>query len=233
MEGAEMSTARRHSTALVVWGAIVGLLALLALASGGAAIWADATQRDEHGYVSTNTHRYASPTRAIATNGVTIGSEVPGWLVGKVRLEASSTKPLFIGVGRKSDVDAYLRTTSYAQATKLDLDPFKVTYVPHRGGAAPGRPAIQSFWAASATGSGTQALTWKIKSGEWSIVVMNADGSPGVSANVSAGAKIPWVLWAGIGLAVFGALLAALAARMIYRGSGPRATPAQAAATVV
>jgi hypothetical protein len=62
---------------------------------------------------------------------------------------------------------------------------------------------------------------------------MNADGSPGVSANVSAGAKIPWVLWAGIGLAVFGALLAALAARMIYRGSGPRATPAQAAATVV
>jgi hypothetical protein len=227
-----MQPLRHRSTALIVAGGVVGLLAMLALVVGGTAIWADTTQRDAHGYVSTNTHSYASPTRAIATDGVTIGSEVPGWLVGKVRLEASSAKPFFIGIGRKSDVDAYLRNTSYAQATKLDLDPFKVTYVPHRGDAAPGRPAAQSFWAASASGRGTQALTWKTRSGEWSVVVMNADGSPGVSANVGAGAKFPWVLWAGIGVAAFGALLLFAAARMIYRGAGPRAAQVQAAATV-
>ena len=92
------------------------------------------------------------------------------------------------------------------------------------------RPAAQSFWAASATGSGSQALTWKTKSGEWSIVVMNADGSPGVSADVSAGAKIPWALWAGIGVAVFGALLLYAAVALIRSGVGPRAPRQEAAA---
>jgi hypothetical protein len=51
---------------------------------------------------------------------------------------------------------------------------------------------------------------------------MNADGSPGVSVQVAVGAKFPWVLWTAIGLVALGALLAALAARMIYRGSRPR-----------
>ena len=221
---------RKSSTGLIVGGSIVAVLAALALATGGVSIWADATQRDEAGYVSANTHRYQSPTRAIATSGVTIGSEVPDWLVGKVRLEASSAKPVFVGIARKAAVDSYLAGASYARASKLDLDPFKVTYTTHAGAAAPGRPADQSFWAASTTGKDASALTWKIKSGEWSIVVMNADGSPGVSADITAGAKIPWVLWAGIGLAVFGTLLLAAAAMMVYRGSGRGGTAQTAAA---
>jgi hypothetical protein len=224
------ATPKKGSTGLIVGGAIIALLAALALATGGVSIWADATQRDDAGYVSTNTHHYQSATRAIATSRVTIGSEVPDWLIGKVRLEASSTKPVFVGIARKADVDAYLARTSYATASKLDLDPFKVSYVGHSGNADPGRPADQSFWSASATGTKASALTWKLKSGEWSIVLMNADGSPGVSADVTAGAKIPWVLWAGIGLAAFGSFLLAAAALMIYRGFG-RGGDTQMAAT--
>ena len=167
---------------------------------------------------------------------MTIGSEVPDWLIGKVRLEAFSTEPVFVGIGRKSEVDAYLARVSYTRASKLDLDPFKVTYTAHAGNAAPDRPADQRFWAASTSGQGTSALTWKIKSGEWSIVVMNADGSPGVSADVTAGAKIPWVIWAGIGLSALGSLLLALAARMIYsgsrRGRDPQTAAMSQAATV-
>jgi hypothetical protein len=224
---------QHRSTGLIVGGVIVAAVAAVALAAGGVAIWADETQRDATGYVSTSTHRYQSPTRAIATDRVTIGSEVPDWLVGKVRLEATSTKPVFVGIALKADVDAYLARTSYVRATKLDLDPFTVTYVPHAGIADPGRPADQRFWAASATGSGTNALTWKLRSGEWSIVLMNADGSPGVSAEVSAGAKLPWILWAGMGLALLGSLLAATAAGMIYRGSKSKPDyPAAASPTV-
>ena len=217
----------KRRTGLAVGGAIVALLAGLVLAVAGVTIWTDVAKRDGSGYLSTNEHRYASPTRAIATEEVTIGTEIPKGLIGKVRLQAASAKPVFVGIARKAAVDAYLAGASYATAKDVDLDPFTVTYVTHGGSASPGRPAAQTFWAASAVGADGTHLTWKPKSGSWSIVVMNADGSPGVSADVTAGAKVAWLLWAGIGIALVGGLLLAAAALMLVRGlRGPRATAA-------
>ncbi len=223
------STQKRRN-GLTVGGAIVALLAAGVLAVAGVTIWTDVAKRDGSGYVSTNAHRYATPTSAIATDEVTIGTEIPQRLIGKVRLQASSAKPVFVGIARKATVDAYLADASYATAKDLDLDPFKVTYVTHSGSANPGRPASQTFWAASAVATDTAYLTWKLKSGSWSIVVMNADGSPGVSADVTAGAKVAWLLWTGIGIAVVGGLLLAAAALMLVRGlRGPHAPAAGAA----
>ncbi len=217
----------KRRTGLTVGGAIVSLLAALVLAVAGVVIWTDVAKRDGSGYLSTSAHRYATPTRAIATEEVTIGTEIPTSLIGKVRLQASSAQPVFVGIARTSTVDAYLGGASYTTATDVDLDPFQVTYVTHRGSANPGRPASQTFWAASAVGTDAAHLTWKPKSGSWSIVVMNADGSPGVSAEVAAGAKVAWLLWAGIGIAVLGGLLAAAAALMLVGGlRGPRAPAA-------
>jgi hypothetical protein len=223
------TSAQKRRTGLTVGGAIVALLAGVVLAVAGVTIWTDVDKRDGSGYLSTNAHRYATPTRAIATNEVTIGTEIPKRLIGTVRLQASSARPVFVGIARKATVDAYLAGASYATAKDLDLDPFKVTYVTHPGSANPGRPSSQTFWAASAVGADTARLTWKPESGSWSIVVMNADGSPGVSADVTAGAKVAWLLWTGIGIAVVGGLLLAAAALMLVRGRGPRAPAAGAA----
>ena len=67
-----------------------------------------------------------------------------------------------------------------------------------------------------------------MQKGDWTVVVMNADGSPGILADVKVGAKVGFLGWAGIGLLAAGALLAALAAVLFLRsgGSGPR--PARA-----
>jgi hypothetical protein len=51
---------------------------------------------------------------------------------------------------------------------------------------------------------------------------MNADGSPGVDADVSVGAKFDALLPAGIGFAVLGGLLAGLTAWLVRRGSRVR-----------
>ena len=67
-------------------------------------------------------------------------------------------------------------------------------------------PGEQRIWVASAEGSGRQTLTWDVEGGNWSIVLMNADGSRGVEADVRIGVKInvlPWIiLGVGIGALV-------------------------------
>jgi hypothetical protein len=212
--------------ALIIGGAIVALLATTVLTLAGFVIWVDLAKRDGSGYLATRAHRYATPTRALATDEVKIGTEIPKRLIGKIRLEASSATPVFVGIARKAAVDAYLAGASYATVNDLDLDPFTARYVTHSGTTKPGRPALQTFWAASTTGARTIGLTWKPRSGSWSIVVMNADASPGVSADVSAGAKVAWLLWIGIGIAVVGILLLAAAGLMLVRGVGRSRAPA-------
>ena len=81
---------------------------------------------------------------------------------------------------------AAARTPSSPTSTTRRSTP---TTAPSDGDRSAGAPGAQRFWAASAQGGGTQALTWDVEDGDWSVVVMNADGSPGVDAGVSAGAS--------------------------------------------
>ena len=48
---------------------------------------------------------------------------------------------------------------------------------------------------ASASGDGDQTLEWTIEPGSWALVVMNADGSPGVTADVRFGVATPSILF--------------------------------------
>lgn len=200
-------------TGLTIGAWVVALLGVIALAAGATGIWADTSERDSNGYLSAQAHRYQTHTRAIATENITVGSYVPTWLAGKVRLDVSGPEPLFVGIAPKSTVDAYLARVEHTDATKLDLDPFKVTYVDHPGTVDPGRPAREPFWAAAVSGT-SRPLNWNLRSGDWSIVVMNADGSRNVAARIGVGVEVPALLWAGIGLTLFGVVLLAIAGLM-------------------
>jgi hypothetical protein len=202
---------KRAGLTIGTW--VLAVLGAVVLAAGATAIWAHTWKRDDNGYFSANAHRYQTHTRAIATDSITVGSYVPTWLAGKVRLNVSGAKPLFVGIAPKATVDAYLARIEHTEATNLDLDPFKVTYVDHTGTVDPGRPAGEPFWAAAVSGT-SRPLTWKLRSGTWSIVVMNADGSRDVAATIGVGVKVPAAMWVGIGLSLFGGALLAGAGLM-------------------
>ena len=89
--------------------------------------------------------------------------------------------------------------------TDIDSGPFEASYSRQAGERSPAAPGDERIWAASTQGAGPQTLTWDVEDGDWSIVVMNADGSPGVQADVSAGAKLAYLTeigWSAIGTGV-------------------------------
>jgi hypothetical protein len=228
--------------AAIIAGSLVLVIAAAALVGGGVVVAADATQRDSDGYYASGMSTLTTPTYALVSNGLDVGTNGPDWLfrqarLGTVRVRASGTasKPIFVGIARKPLVDRYLRGVGHDEITDLEVDPLSVTTVRRPGSAAAATPAAETFWARSASGSGRQTMTWPVQKGAWSVVIMNADGSRGVSSGVSVGAKLGFMRSLGIGLLIVGVILAAGGAAAIVMGMRrPRPpAPATGAATRV
>jgi hypothetical protein len=219
---------------LIVAGAVTAVLALGALGLGAGALWADGEKNDQ-GYLTTDSERFAAPTRALATDNLDVDLDGVDWVLdsgelGKVQLEVASEgdEPVFVGIARTEDVASYLRGVDHTRVTDVDADPFEASYHRQSGNRRPEAPAQESFWAASTQGRGTQTLDWRVNDGDWSVVVMNADGSRGVAADVSAGAKIPFLDelgWSALGGG--GALLIGALALIVLGARPPRNRPPQ------
>jgi hypothetical protein len=178
----------------IVTGGVLASLAVVVLAIGAGFTWLDDKKSDD-GYYMTSSERFATPTSALATENLDIDDDLPGRITGTVRFDVrgSAEKPVFVGVARSRDVQAYLAGTAHATLTDVEVDPFAAEYRTASGMATPAAPATRPIWAASATGTGRQRLEWDVKDGDWSVVVMNADGSPNVQADVAVGSDLPLV----------------------------------------
>jgi hypothetical protein len=190
---------------LVIVGALVGLLALSLVAGGGALLWA-ATEADADGYLSTDAAQVTSPSYAIVSEPLelTIGSA--DWLpknIATLRVTIDDPDQHFVGIAPTADVRRYLSDVPYSRVTDLESDPVKVFTAEVPGSASPTDPRGEDFWAATAH-DGT--LTWDVRGGRWSLVVMNADASQGVDAMLSVGVKTALLTPIGIALLVVGVL---------------------------
>src|SRR5579885_2133762 len=199
---------------LLILGAVVALVGIALTAGGSTLVWAHATQRDRDGFYTTKTERFDTPTYAL-TSRIDLG-EVPGehdWVpahpVGTVRVRASGNgeHPVFAGIARQTDVDRWLTGVAHERVTGADFGPFKSDTETVAGTRAATSPLDQGFWAASVSGSAEQTLLWPSQSGQWTIVVMNADAQPGVAVDVGVGARTGVLLPIGIGVGGFGLLL--------------------------
>ena len=207
---------RQPSGGRIAAASAVALIALGLVAAGVAGLWTRAAHSD-HGYIASGAHPYTTNGRAIVSDTMNV-NDVPRWLVAKVWVDASATagRPLFVGVGRGKDVDRYLAGVSRSTVDDVNFDPFDVSYIATPGNAVPARPASQTFWAASSEGS-HPSVAWKLRDGDWRVVVMNADGSPRVAADTKLGGSIRGDLAVAIGALALGVALAALAVALIVR----------------
>ncbi len=212
---------------LVVAGAIVALMALGPTFLGGLLLWADSTQTDSDGFFTTPTERLETTSYAITSEDIDLGADPTGdetqvelGDVATFRIDVTGTSesPAFVGIGPRDDVEKYMSGVSRAVVTDMQFDPFSIDYRYDGGGAPSGAPGDQTFWVASAQGSGERQLEWKPEAGNWSVVIMNADAARGVSADVAVAAKSPWVFRAGVGLLIGGAVGLLIGAVMLVLG---------------
>jgi hypothetical protein len=200
---------------LLVTGALVSLLALAPLVGGGALLWADATQKDDDGFFTTPSERLETTTYAITSEEIDLGADPTGRStrvdlgdLATVRIEVSGVEEsaTFVGIGPAGEVEEYLSDVARAEVRDLRFDPFGVDYRYRDGGEPPTPPGDATFWVASAEGPGAQRLEWEPESGDWAVVIMNADGSPGVAVEATLAASSPWVWRIGVILSSLGAV---------------------------
>ena len=216
---------RKRSTAarvtLIVSASLAGVLAVGAIGLGLLAMWGDGL-KDERGYLSTDSQSFATGTRAIASENLDLDLDGAEELVnstglGDIRLDVESKhdEQLFVGIARTDEVASYLADVSHSLVTDVEVDPFEARQSRQAGDRKPAAPGTERIWAASTQGTGHQTLTWDVEDGDWSIVVMNADGSPSVQADISAAAKLPYLKEIGWSALGGGAILLLTAATLI------------------
>ena len=195
---------------------IIGCLALvpaLGMLVGGIAVTVAQGVADD-GYFDVTLDRVDSDGVAVAAVDLWDAAAddedwpwVLDWLDPDIRLEARgarSTDAVFIGIAATDDIEAYLDGAAFDEITSFDdREP---VYAQRFGDDAVAAPTDQGFWVAEAAGTGVQQLDWEARNGNWSVVVMNADGSAEVAADVTVGVSSDAVLPIGIVLIVLGGI---------------------------
>jgi hypothetical protein len=222
---------------LLVFGAIILLVALSMIAGGGALVWLDKAHSDSEGFITTDTIHLDRASYAITTHPAEMDLE-SGWFgdthhIATVKVQASSennSKQIFIGIADEADVRAYLSGVNYDEIKEFRIHPFRVYYTNHPGNSAPAAPTSQTFWVVSEHGSGTQTLEWELETGDWVMVLMNADGSAGVDVSGAIGVKAPWVFWVGLGLLIGGIVLLIIGVGLVLLATRRRRVVGEAGA---
>jgi hypothetical protein len=196
----------------VILGSLLAMTSAGLLLGGLGLRVTDSVIRDEHGYLMSSTETYRTPGHAVVSDRIELGNgvvstDLPRRWLGTVTVVARSQTPseIFVGIAPTDAVDAYLSGVERTLVTDPrgnNGDP-ETSYVP--GGPPPTAPGQLPIWVASAQGTGQQSITWEPQEGDWTVVVMNADGSSPVQARVAVGAELPvlgdvalWLLGAGV-----------------------------------
>lgn len=201
----DRSTAR---TASLVGGIVLLVMAAGALLGAGALWSAKATLPDDEGFFTTPTLSCDVSSAAITSESIRL--DLPGWAGltpasllgdGRVTVESRAGDPVFVGLARTADVDTYLAGVRHSTVDTDDGD----TRCSDSGGASsPAPPATMTWWLQQSEGPGSQNISWAFEEGDWTLVVMNPDGSAGLNVDMEAAATLP-----GIKILIAGFLIAA------------------------
>jgi hypothetical protein len=218
-------------TGLLIGGGILATVGTV-LSLGGGGILAiggdDGTFSSGHRDVSTTTSALVSEVAKI--NGTADVTDALGH--PRIRISADSVRSdrnVFVGIGPKTQVDRYLAGASIDKVNDFAVDPWSLDKTRREGTTLPKPPATQSFWVAKSAGS-TASIEWKVRDGNYRVVVMNADGSRGVGTQSSFEVQVPHLATLAILMLIVGLVSVGGGIAMMVPGvrSGAGSTKPQA-----
>jgi hypothetical protein len=175
------------------------------------------------------TFRITGEGRAVVwgTGLIRQATPIPSRFSNSISLQVEGgDREVFVGIGPTQEVARYLAGTSVDRVTSVGWPGRVLVTQAHSGGAVPGPPDAPGnvFWAAKASGPGTQGIDWTIRPGAWTVVVMNADASAGIDVQAQGSLRIGSIglamgVLATVGLGLVGGGIAVLVSG---RGRGRR-----------
>ncbi len=198
-------------------GVLIGLGTLcllvgLVLVAGGAAV---AAIFGSDGAIASLPARVHGVGVALVAENITVDESSMPMPEGIGTLTLTVTAPdrrqMFIGSAHPADVDAYLTGAPYDVVVDLTAGTSARTR-PVPGTQQPPPPAGRTFWINQSTAA-SASLTARLQTAS-ALVVMNADGSPGVTADVVATFRIAgaWTAaWTAVGTGALALILSGVA----------------------
>lgn len=137
-----------------------------------------------------------------------------GWDVIPARVDVSSRngKDIFVGIASTADARAYLAGVAVDRVESLH-DEHDIFQVDGAFSIAP--PDTQDFWVAT---NGDGEVEWSLADGDWSVVVLNSDGTAGVDVAVTGSARIPFLSVIGGALIALGLIASIVGSLLTYYG---------------
>jgi hypothetical protein len=203
----------------------LGLLLGLGLVVGGTVLLAATGARGDDGWFELDLRPLASDAYAVVADELDLGAEPgpPAWLRRRPDVElrlgvaGAAGQPVFVGLGRRDAVDGWLAGVAVDRV--VDVDGRRVVLTRREGDRAPAPPGEQGFWVTSSSGTGAQEITWEPEPGRWAVVVMDAEARPGITADVSVGARAGFLVPLAVTLLVLGLVALALGVLLVWLGA--------------
>jgi hypothetical protein len=205
----------------ILLGLLSGPLGLVLLAAVGT-----------DGRFTTPTTRAESDAYALVFDAIFVEGDLPvrGSFATTIGFEVRSADGhVFIGMADTRDASRYLRDVSIAEARDLRYPAGRLETIAISGTETPAPPGEQDFWLATSEGVGVQGIEWTLDRGNWTVVIMNADGSSGLDLEGTATIDLPFLGTMAIVLTLIGASLVVIGLVLVI--SALRQAPAPARAT--
>ena len=202
-------------------GGTLAVLGTLVAVGGGGVLAAFGTD----GRLNSGPHLLSTPAAAIVSSVAKIkNTSGVAAIAGQptVRISVSpvqGTAGAFVGIGRAADVDRYLAGVTTEEVSGLSGDPNSISGVRHGGQANVRPPATQHFWAAQASSTRAAEINWKIRDGQYRVVIMSANGHGGFATSSAVAVTLPHIARYALAALLLGLLMAGGGAALLIRAT--------------